>query len=92
MFRWQSVLDFDFEDMTVKMYREPFQASSTVIAPNENIELDHIAHKYLGSELMMYKILDTNWVEYMEARGDVAKMSQIELPLSGEEWASFVNI
>lgn len=92
MFRWQAVLDFDFEDMTVKMYREPYEADTTTIVPNENIELDHLAHKYLGSSLMMYKILDTNWVEFMENRGQVSDMAEIKIPTSEKIWSSIVNI
>lgn len=80
MFRWQDVEDQTLFDMTVKMYREPFSALKTLYAPELNRELDHYAYTRLGSELYMYKILDTNFEMYIEERGDLNRMGRIKIP------------
>ena len=80
MDRWRKVPDQTIEGLTVKMYREPFEAAETQKVPAEGLDLDHYAYKYLGSELDMYKILDTNFVEFMEERGDVSRMKNILIP------------
>ncbi|WP_411821212.1 hypothetical protein [Leptospira sp. 'Mane'] len=82
MLRWQSVEPTILSGMTVKMYRTPFEASLAVKTPNVGWELDHYAYKHLGSELFMYKILDTNWEAYMEERGDVQTMGSILIPVA----------
>ncbi len=82
MLRWQSVESTTISGMTVKMYRLPFEAAATVKISNLGWELDHYAYKHLGSELFMYKILDTNWETYMEERGDVQSMESILIPVA----------
>ncbi|TGN20824.1 hypothetical protein [Leptospira idonii] len=82
MLRWEQVDPVTISEMTVKMYRPPFEAGSTLNIQNLGWELDHYAYKHLGSELFMYKILDTNWVAYMEERGDVNELPFIEIPVS----------
>jgi hypothetical protein len=82
MFRWQSVADKTIFDMTVKMYREPFEPDQTIASVFHNIELDHQAYKYLGSELLMYQILDTNFERYIEERGDLSRIDPIRIPIS----------
>jgi hypothetical protein len=80
MFRWQEVEDQTIFDMTVKMYRDPFVAEETFKAYETRRELDHHAFKYLGSETDFYKILDTNFVVFMEARGNVDELGKIDVP------------
>ena len=81
MLRWDNVTEQEVFDMTVKMYRDPFIANKTTTSLFRDLELDHYAYLYLGSELFMYKILDVNWESYMEARGDVFKIDKIIIPI-----------
>jgi hypothetical protein len=80
IFRWQDVQEQEVFDMTVKMYRDPFVAQSTVTVPGKNIELDHYAYRHLGSELYMYKILDINFENFIEERGDISRLKNILIP------------
>jgi hypothetical protein len=81
MFRWNAVADKTLYDMTVKMYRDPFVAKETVKSYFKNLELDHYAYKYFDSELLMYRILDTNFEQYIEERGNIDRLSDIQIPL-----------
>ena len=80
MLRWDAVEDKILFDMTVKMYREPFVPLKTVTSAYKNLELDHYAYKHMGSELYMYRILDTNFEKYMEERGDLIRMGDVLIP------------
>jgi hypothetical protein len=80
MLRWNDVEDKIIFDMTVKMYREPYAASNTTVSIYDNLELDHYAYKHFGSELLAYKILDVNFVQYMEERGDLSRMGKVLIP------------
>lgn len=80
MLRWNDVADKTIFGMTVKMYREPFASSDTFTSPCENLEFDHYAYKYFESELFMYRILDTNFVQYIEERGDLDRLKNIQIP------------
>jgi hypothetical protein len=80
MFRWNNIADQEIFGMTVKMYRDPFVAKSTFISPIQGLELDHYAFRFFGSELYMYRILDTNFERYMEERGDLSRIGQISIP------------
>ena len=82
MLRWDQVDDVEVYDATVKMYRPPYEASKFQTIDRENKELDHYAHDYLGSELDMYKILDSNWITYMEERGDIQRLDKIKIPIA----------
>ena len=81
MFRWDSVDDKEIFNMTVKMYRDPYIENIKVVAPIPNLELDHYAYKYLESELYMYKILDINFINFIEERGDVSRILKVYIPL-----------
>ena len=81
MFRWQNVPDQTLFGMTIKVYRDPFVPADKIIIPNHKFELDHVAYKNLGTELQMYKILDTNANCYLEARGNVSEMDPVYLPI-----------
>lgn len=81
MFRWNDVDETILEDVTLKMYREPYEAERTTKVPSKGLELDHLAFKHLGSELLMYKLMDLNWIEYMEQRGDMDRINLIEIPV-----------
>ena len=56
MERWESIEEQEIFDMTVKMYRDPYEADDTFLAPYDASELDNYAFKHLGSELFMYRI------------------------------------
>lgn len=73
MFRWKNI-----ESNTY--YRKLFTASKTIKIVNEKLELDHYAFRYLNSELEMYKILDVNFVNYIEKRGNIVKLPYIDIP------------
>jgi len=81
MFRWNNVNQKTIDGMTLKMYREPYEAEETQRVPFENKELDHYALKHLGSEVFMYKILDTNFIALMEERFDVDRFKQVYVPV-----------
>lgn len=81
MNRWDDVEEQELFDMTVKMYREPFEAFKETKAIQENLELDHYAYLYLGSELFMYRIMDVNWENYMEERGDMSRIKNVYIPI-----------
>jgi hypothetical protein len=81
MFRWDDVEAKTIDGMTIKMYREPYEAIETQKVPNEKIDIDHIAHKHLGTETFMYKILDTNFIELMENRFNMDKVDNIYVPI-----------
>jgi len=80
MLRWDDVDSQEVFDMTVKMYREPFHAKSLTKAIQQNLELDHYAYLYLDSELFMYRIMDINWENFMEERGDMSRVKDIYIP------------
>ena len=80
MLRWNNVEDKIIFGMTVKMYREPFVPGDTFTSPFTNLELDHYAYKYFESELFMYRILDTNFINYIEERGDLGRVKNIQIP------------
>ena len=92
MFRWIDIEPVTIAGMTVKMYRDPFVPEVTVTGPaNEyNRELDHHAYTHLGSELLMYQILDPNFEQYMEKRGDVSLLKKVEIPSSQDLTASIL--
>lgn len=79
MFRWEDVEDQTIFGMTVKMYRDPYVPADSFVAPFNNAELDHYAFAYLGSELLMYRILDTNFELYMEERGNLARLNPVKI-------------
>ena len=74
MFRWNDITGY---------YREKWKAESTISIPNISLELDHYAYIHLGSELEMYKIMDTNFVRYIEERGDIQRLKNIDIPIEG---------
>lgn len=80
MYRWTIVDDKTIFGMTVKMYRDPYVAAKTIVSPYRGLELDHYAYKYLNSEIYMYKILDTNFEQYIEERGDMTRIVDVEIP------------
>lgn len=81
MFRWEEVTPVTIDGMTLRMYREPYEPAKTQVVPSQGNALDHLAYTHLGSELFMYKVLDTNWTAYMEARGDMSRLENVEIPI-----------
>lgn len=80
MFRWNDVTPVDVNGEPQKMYRERFTADNVITVKSENKDLDHIAFKYLGSELDMYKIMDLNAVTLIEERGDMSRITKLDIP------------
>jgi len=85
MLRWNDVADKIILGFTTKMYREPFVGQNYTKTPHKNLELDHYAFKHLGSELFSYKILDSNFITYMEERGDLSRMGSVSIPSNQDQ-------
>lgn len=81
MNRWDEIEESEIEGQKIKMYRPLNEPLREITVPSEKQELDYYSHKYLNSSLLMYKILDSNWPEYMEERGDVSRLKQIRIPI-----------
>lgn len=79
MDRWDLVEDKELFGLTFKMYRDPFVANTTFTSLFKNIDLDHQAYKYYESELYAYRILDVNFVNYIEERGDLHRLGKIQI-------------
>ena len=82
MLRWNDVEEQELFGLTVKMYREPYAAAETVTSVHKKLELDHFAYKHLGSELLAYRVLDVNFVSYMEERGDMDRLKTVLVPIA----------
>lgn len=85
MLRWSEIDDTTIFGITYKMYREPYRAGITAKSPHKNLDLDHYAYRHLGSELLSYRILDVNFKQYMEERGNLSRMGVVTIPLSQDE-------
>ena len=85
MDRWTDVDEQTIFDMTVKMYRDPYVPADTFSAVFERAELDYYAFKYLNTELLMYQIMNTNFESYIEERGDLDRVTEIEIPIREDE-------
>ena len=81
MYRWEDVEEQTVFDMTVKIYRDPYESTDTFNVFVNGSELDHYAFSHLGSELLMYRILDINFETYIEERGDLDRISSIKVPI-----------
>ena len=58
MIQWQNIPITTIDGRDFKMYRPPFVPDLSVKIPNMNLELDHYAFKFLGTETDMYKIFN----------------------------------
>ena len=85
MDRWQEIDEQTVFDMTVKMYRDPYVGSDVFKVPFTGSELDHYAYEHLGSELLMYRVLDTNFEAYIEERGVLSRIKDISIPIRKDE-------
>ena len=85
MNRWEGIDEQEIFDMTVKMYRDPYEPDNSFEVEHINVELDFYAFQQLGSELLMYRILDSNFEQYIEERGDLERLSDITVPISQDE-------
>ncbi len=85
MNRWEDVEEQMLFGMPVKMYRDPFEAVSAITSSFSGLELDHYAYKYFQNSLYMYRIMDTNWEQYMEERGDIDELKDIQIPTKKDE-------
>ncbi|MCP4648820.1 MAG: hypothetical protein GY853_01890 [PVC group bacterium] len=89
MLRWETVEEKELYGLTVRLYRDPFVARDTVQAGLKNLELDHYAYKFLGSELYTYKILNTNFTKFIEERGDVDRLGDLGIPVEADSRTTF---
>ena len=80
MFRWEDVDTTDYDGIKLKMYRDIYEHETAQLIPYENKEIDHYAFDYLGSELFMYKVLDTNFTSLMEERFDYKRVKKLYIP------------
>ena len=80
MFRWDEVNSVTVNGIDMKFYREPFSATSTITANANGRELDDLALKYLGIETEMYKVLDVNFIDFMENRFDRSRIKKVLIP------------
>ena len=85
MFRWEQVETQELQDAEVKMYRDPYVPSESINIPSTEIELDDVAFQFLESELFLYKILDSNFVNFIEARGKVYDLDKLIIPSQTED-------
>ncbi len=83
-FRWVNVPETDVNGFKFKIMRGRF--TSEVLQPVEtrDHELDWHAWTYLGTELLNYRIMDVNWERFMEERGDVTRIKEIQIPVAGD--------
>ncbi len=81
MFRWALINDQTLFDMTIKCYRDPFASDNFYTAPENHMELDWYAYNHMQSELFMYRIMDTNWDIYIENRGDLNTIKNVQIPI-----------
>jgi len=79
MLRWEVVLDKNMFGINLRMYRDMFVAKKTFKSIFFNLELDHQAFKHFDTELYMYRMLDTNFIRYIEERGDLTRI-EVEVP------------
>jgi len=84
MLRWNEVEEQELFGLTVKMYREPYVAGETIKSKFIDLELDHYAYKYFGSELFAYRIIDVNFIQYMEERGDLYRLGDVYIPIEAD--------
>ena len=80
MFRWNQVDPQTANNITMKWYRDRFETESTISVNAKNKELDEIAYSQLGSELHMYKIMDTNFISLFEERFDMERIEKLDIP------------
>lgn len=85
MLRWNDVEEQEIYDLNIKMYREPYNSDNTIKSKYVDLELDHYAYKYFGSELFAYRILDINFIQYMEERGDLYRLGTVLIPLDSND-------
>lgn len=81
MFVWENVTPTSLNGITLKMYRPRYIPEITQKVPFKGNELDHIAFEHLGSEIFTYKIMDTNFVSFMEERFDLRRVKEIYAPV-----------
>ena len=73
MFRWNDLEDNEY-------YRDIFIPINIIKIKCINAELDLYAYKFLGTELETYKIMDSNFIAYIENRGNLSKLKTIKIP------------
>ena len=86
MFRWEIIAETTINGRKFKMYRPPFRASRTQEVDVDRRELDQVAFdSSLNTELLTYRILDVNFVRFMEERGDPDRLKKVLIPIEAEE-------
>lgn len=61
-------------------YRKKFEESKSINIETNKNNLDFYSYKFLGTELEMYKIMDINFIDYIEKRGDLSKIKKLKIP------------
>lgn len=74
MFRYRDLEENEY-------YREIFESEKDITIDGISHELDFYAYKHIGTELETYKILDINFINYIEQRGDISRIKEIYIPV-----------
>lgn len=82
MFRWNDVETQTIENVSVKMYRPLYEANRSMTIRYHEEELDLLSYRYLGSEMLWYKILDVNMKAILENRGRMNRLQSIQIPVA----------
>ena len=62
-------------------YRDRFESEKTINVNAVGAELDFYAYNNLGSELDTYKIMDENFIDFIEERGKLSRLKYIKIPI-----------
>lgn len=86
MLRWESIPETVINGVAVKMYRPRFVASRTQEVDTKKRDIDHVAFESsLRTELFTYRVLDVNFVRFMEERGDPDRIKKLLIPVDTED-------
>ena len=67
-----------------KLLRGRFVSEVLQPVDTRDHEIDWHSWTYLGTELLSYRVLDTNWERFLEERGDIERIKEIQIPVAGD--------
>jgi len=83
-FRWVNVPETEVNGFDFKLLRGRFGSEVLQPVDTRDFEIDWHSWTYLGTELLSYRILDTNWTRFFEERGDVSRLRELQIPVAGD--------
>ena len=83
-FRWVNVPEKEVNGFNFKILRGRFQSEVLQPVDTRNHEIDWHSWTYLGTELLSYRVLDSNWERFLEERGDMDRIKEIQIPVAGD--------